>query len=230
MKRFYILALFLALTFALAAGLFFLPEKRYVLISVIAALFSCLPFFVHFEKKRISEREIVTVSVMIALGVASRFLFSVLPHFKPVTAIVIITGMYFGADAGFVTGAFTAFLSNFYYGQGIWTPFQMAGWGLTGFAAGLINKKGFLEKKSVLIVFSLISGVFYSLFMDIATPLEMSEGFNLKIYFTYVLAAIPVTITYAVSNVIFMLILRVPLGKKLKRLKTKYGIFEKEGS
>ena len=224
MKKIVIICVLLLL---FATGFFFFEDSRYMLVSMMAAILSCIPFFIRFEKKDISEREIVMVAVMTALNIASRFLFAAVPHFKPVTAIVIITGMHFGADAGFVTGAFTALISNFYYGQGPWTPFQMAVWGLIGFAAGIINRRGSLEKNKILqILFSALSGVLFSLALDIVTTLE-SGGFSFERYLLFIISSLPIMATYAVSNVIFILVLEKPIGKRLKRLKTKYGLFSK---
>ena len=216
-----------ALLMLFVSGLFMFENSRYMLISMLAAIICCIPFFIRFERKDISEREIVMVAVMTALNIAARFLFAVVPHFKPVTAIVIITGMHFGADAGFVTGAFTALISNFYYGQGPWTPFQMALWGFIGFSEGMINKKALLERNKILqIVFSALSGVLYSIALDIVTTLE-SGGFSFQRYFLFILSSLPIMATYAVSNVIFILVLEKPIGKRLKRLKIKYGLFSK---
>ena len=212
----------------LTIGFFIFEDSRYMLISMLIAVFSCIPFFIRFEKRDSSEREIVMVAVMTALTIAARFVFAAIAHFKPVTAIVIITGMYFGADAGFVTGAFTALISNFYYGQGPWTPFQMAIWGIIGFAAGIINRKGLLDKNKMLqIVFSALTGVIYSIAIDIVTTLESGE-FSIERYFLFILSSLPVMATYAVSNVIFILVLQKPIGKRLKRLKTKYGVYCKK--
>jgi uncharacterized membrane protein len=214
------------LLFAIAvAGYFFLGNSKYMALSLAGAIVSCIPFFIRFEKSGATEREIVMIAVMIALSVCSRFIFAALPHFKPVTAVVIITGMYFGADAGFVTGALTAVISNFYYGQGPWTPFQMAVWGLIGFTAGVINSKKLLKNRAVLIVFSALSGVVFSLLMDIWTTLSVEKAFSLSRYIVYVSTSLPIMAQYVVSNVIFILLLEKPIGKKLERIKTKYGMF-----
>src|SRR5690625_7953059 len=79
----------------------------------------------------------VVFAVLIALSSISRVLFAPIPVFKPVSAIVILTAIYFGAEAGFLVGALTALLSNIYFGQGPWTPFQMFAWGIIGLIAGL---------------------------------------------------------------------------------------------
>ncbi len=213
------------LLLAISASLF-LQNNGYMLISITAAVICCIPLFVSFEKNVNSSREIITIAVMIALSVAGRFIFTLIPHFKPVTALVIITGMYFGADAGFMTGSLTALLSNMQHGQGPWTVFQMAVWGLIGFLAGLLNIKGLLKNKLILILFSAFSGVAYSLIMDIYTTISTDSTFIIEKYLSYVLFSAPVMINYVVSNVIFMLILEKPIGKKLLRVKTKYGIFQ----
>lgn len=71
-----------------------------------------------------------------------------LPNFKPCSAIIIITAVAFGPEAGFLTGALTAFVSNFIFGQGPWTPWQMFTWGLVGFLAGILQNAGVFKGRS----------------------------------------------------------------------------------
>ena len=66
--------------------------------------------------KEMTSRRMVLVAIMTALSIAGRFI----PMFKPVTAISIITGAYLGGGSGFLVGALSALLSNFYFGQGPW--------------------------------------------------------------------------------------------------------------
>lgn len=226
MKKYIISIVCVLLLFAAAlAGFFLLDDRKYMTVSLVAAVIACVPFFIRFEKNKTSEREIVLIAVMSAISVISRFIFAALPHFKPVTAIVIITGMYFGCDAGFITGALTAIISNFYYGQGPWTPFQMAVWGLIGFIAGLLNRKKLLENKLILVAFSAFCGVLFSVLMDIWTTLSVDGVFSLNRYLMFIVSSLPVMADYIISNVIFILILKKPIGKKLERMKTKYGLF-----
>lgn len=226
MKKYIISTICVLLLFAAAAaGFFLLDDRKYMTVSLAAAVIACVPFFIGFEKNKTSEREMVLIAVMSAISVISRFIFAALPHFKPVTAIVIITGMYFGCDAGFVTGALTAIISNFYYGQGPWTPFQMAVWGLIGFIAGLLNRKKLLENRLALVAFSALCGALFSVLMDIWTTLSADGTFSVNRYIMFVISSLPVMAEYVVSNVIFILILKKPIGKKLERMKTKYGLF-----
>ena len=81
------------------------------------------------------------------------------------------------------------------------------------------------KRKIILCVFGVLAGALYSLTMDIFTVLFADGAFNLSRYLALVLAALPTTAEYAVSNVIFLLLLAKPIGEKLDRIKTKYGLF-----
>lgn len=214
----------LAVPAAVIASYIIFKEKFYAVASVLTALISCLPLFYAFNKKTNNSKELTVVAVMIAISVVGRFVFAFLPGFKPVTAITVIAAVYIGKEAGFAVGSLSAVVSNFYFGQGPWTPFQMFAWGILGFIAGLLYK--YLKKSKIaLCVYGVLSGVLYSLTMDIFTVLVADGTFNLSRYLTLVLAASPTTAEYAVSNVIFLLLLTKPIGEKLERIKTKYGLF-----
>lgn len=218
------LCVFLVAPLIVLCGVFFLGDRKYAFVSLALSVVACIPFFVSFEKGKNDARRIVIIAVMTALSVAGRFVFAPIPFFKPVTAIVIITAIYLGAEAGFITGAFSAVVSNFYFGQGPWTPFQMFAWGLIGFLAGLLAKR-LLESKVLFIIFGALSGVVFSFIMDVWTTLWADGTFNIARFIASITTAAPFTVVYMVSNVIFLLLLTKPIGRKLQRLKTKYGIF-----
>lgn len=204
-------------------GFCLFPDRSYAVVSLLLVIFACVPFFISFENKKSSSRTLVIIAVMTGLSVAGRFIFSPIPFFKPVTALVIITAIYLGPEAGFLTGALSAVISNFYFGQGPWTPFQMFAWGIIGFIAGLLSDK-IIRSKIVMIIYALLSGVLYSFIMDVWTTLWSDGYFNLSRFIGSVISAAPVTAVYAVSNVIFLLLALKPIGKKLDRVKTKYGL------
>ncbi len=205
------------------AGVKFFSDKQYAWISLCICVIACVPFFLAFEKGKSGTGKMIIVAVMVAISVIGRFIFAPIPGFKPVTAVVIITALYFGSEAGFMTGALTALISNFYFGQGPWTPFQMFVWGLIGLLAGLLAK--YLKDKLIsLSIFGLVSGALFSLLMDIWTVLWMDGTFNLKRYIAAIVSSLPFMAVYAVSNVIFLLLLGKPVGRKLERIKHKYGI------
>lgn len=217
--------LLLLVPISIWVGVTMFDDRKYVFISFVLVILVLIPFFLSFEQKDASIRYMVVIAVMTALSVVGRFLFAAIPGFKPVTAIVILTAVYFGVEAGFLVGALTALISNFYFGQGPWTPFQMFAWGMTGFIAGIpFIRKILMDNKLILVLFGMVAGVFFSLLMDVWTVLSVDGVFNVKRYITVVTLSVPFMITYAVSNVIFLLITIKPIGDKLERIKTKYGI------
>lgn len=218
------LCVFVVAPLIVLCGVFFFGDRKYAFISLVLSVVACIPFFISFEKGKNDARRIVIIAVMTALSVAGRFVFAPIPFFKPVTAIVIITAIYLGSEAGFITGSFSAVVSNFYFGQGPWTPFQMLAWGLIGFLAGLLAKR-LVESKVLLIIYGALSGIVFSFIMDVWTTLWADGTFNIARFVASITTAVPFTVVYMVSNVIFLLLLTKPIGSKLQRLKTKYGIF-----
>lgn len=216
-----IIALVIPVVLVLALTVF--RSKQYAFAFIAVALLSCIPFALSFEKKEQSVTRLVLISVMTALSVVGRFIFSAVPGFKPVTATVILTAMYFGPEAGFMTGAMTALISNFYFGQGTWTPFQMFSWGIIGFISGLMSEQ-LKSNKLLLYMFGALSGVLFSLLMDIYNVLYLDNGFNISRYIASVASSLSFTAIYAVSNVIFLILLAKPVGKTLQRVKDKYGV------
>ena len=216
-----ILLISVPISVLLAATVF--SDKSYAYLSLVIVVISLAALFISFEKKENSARQLIVISIMCVLSIVGRLVFAVIPAFKPVTAIIILLSMYFGGEAGFICGAMTALISNFYFGQGPWTPYQMLAWGLVGLFAGLLAP---LLRRNLIItcVYGALSGVIFSLIMDIQTAMWYTNEFNLAVYATKIGTSLPFTIIYAVSNVIFLLLLAKPIGKKIERLKIKYGI------
>lgn len=119
-------------------------DRAYLYASLVIIALILIPFYISFEKDRPYARQIVLVSVMTALAVASRAAFFWIPQFKPIIAVIIIAGAALGAQSGFIVGSMSAFVSNFLFGQGPWTPFQMVAWGLIGMLAGLLFNRYFM--------------------------------------------------------------------------------------
>ena len=201
------------------AGALVFDQKRHIIVSLAVAVMALLLFTAGFERKATGSRRLVIVSVMTALCFAGRFI----PFLKPISALTIITALYLGGEAGFLVGAMSAVLSNFYFGQGPWTAFQMLAWGMTGLFAGIFAEP-LKRRKWLLLVYGALAGVGYSFFMDIWTVLWYGEGFSFKLYLGALFTAIPYTASYAASNVLFLALLAKPFGDKLDRIKTKYGV------
>ena len=136
-------------------------DEKYNLIIIASFALSCLPFYFKYENSKPKIREVVVLATMIALTVVSRTIFMLTPSFKPVTAMVIICGIVFGPASGFMCGSLSATLSDFVFGIGPWTPFQMIAWGIIGYGAGIFSKNLF-KNKFLLYGYSAICGFMVS--------------------------------------------------------------------
>lgn len=206
--------------------------RAYYFISTLVIIETMLPFFVSFEKRRPQARELVTIAVMCALSVAARVVVQI-PNFKPMLGIIMITGIAFGAEAGFMTGSVGAFASNFFFSQGPWTPWQMMAYGIGGFIAGMIfHKRELFTKKPwrdavILGVFG-----FFGIALVVGPLLDCCTLFTTGTRITgkYVLAVFasgfPYNLQHGLSTGITMLLLAKPLLFKLRRIQIKYGMME----
>lgn len=130
---------------AIAAG--FLTEQRhYMAVSLAVLCCTMAPFFMVFEKRRPKAREIVLIAMMSALTVCAHIFCHMTIPIQIGTAMIILSGISLGPEAGFLIGAISRFVCNFYMGQGPWTPWQMFCWGLLGFLAGLAFNKVDLDQ------------------------------------------------------------------------------------
>ena len=176
-----------------------------------------------FSARRSEPAFITLTAVMTALSVVGRIAFAPFAGFKPCTAIIIITGLTLGAESGFFCGAFTALVSNIYFGQGLWTLYQMFSWGLIGMIAGLAA--GYLLRhRAALLTFALLSGCLYSVLMDVFSTLWEDGFFNPVRFLALTATTVPYTISYAVSNVVFILLLGNKMIFSIERVKRRYGI------
>lgn len=216
--------LLVGIPLVIALGVFAFRDRQYDMISLALAFLSCLPFYFSFEKHQTKTAELVIVAVLITIAVVGRLAFAALPGMSPVTAIAAIAGMYFGAAAGFLTGSLSAIVSNVLFGQGPWTPFQMLAWGMTGYFGGVLGKRNLLSQRWQLVVYGFFSGMAFSFIMDIWTVLSIGEPFLWSRYLAVLVTAAPFTLIYGVSNAVFLVFLKDPIGKRLARIKKKYGI------
>ena len=117
----YLLFTAAALIFIILWQLFFKAGTSFYLVCVIVIVLSLLPFFISYENSKPSAREVSLVAVLSALAVASRAVFYFVPQFKPIGAVVIVSAVCLGPQRGYIIGSLSAFVSNFIFGQGVWT-------------------------------------------------------------------------------------------------------------
>lgn len=194
-----------------------------------------LPFFLRFETRKPQARELVLIAVMSALAAASRIAFAFLPGFKPIIGIIMISGIAFGAESGFLIGAISVFASNFFYTQGPWTPWQMMAYGFAGFLAGIIfsRKRRQIEEKRKFIPIITTFGFFSILLiigplLDCCTVFTVLPTFTAKSVLGIFAAGVPVNIRTGFATAVTLLLVTKPLLRKLERIQTKYGLLNNE--
>jgi len=233
MKRstlFSLISIFLLLPATLYLGTQ-LSGKAYYITSTLVILETMLPFFFRFESRKPQARELAAIAVMCALAVAGRVAFP-LPNFKAITGIVMIAGIAFGAETGFMIGAVSAFASNFFFSQGPWTPWQMMAYGMAGFLSGLIfhrHCKKLLKNTPLLLGLMSVFGfvgivVVIGPLLDCSTIFATSSHLSWKYALAVLAAGLPHNVTHGISCALTLVIFSKPLLSKLSRLQTKYGM------
>ena len=217
----------LCIPLTIFAGVMYLGNQHYNITALLVLVECMLPFFLIFESRKPKARELVVIAVLCAIGVAGRSAFFMLPQFKPVMALVIIAGVAFGGETGFLVGAVTMLASNVLFSQGPWTPWQMFSMGIVGFLAGILFRKGLLRRsRGSLATFGAFAAVMiYGGIMNPAAALMYnSQSVNWEIILAYYISGLPMDLVHAAATAIFLLLAAEPMLEKLDRIKTKYGL------
>ena len=185
-----------------------------------------LPFFARFEVRRPQVSEIVLLAVMTAFAVAGRVAFYWAPQFKPVCAIVILTAVAFNAEAGFITGAAAGLISNMFFGQGPWTPWQMFGFGLVGFFAGILFRDREVKTAPMLIYGFFLGAHYLRCFARHRIAFYVLAGDELEGALAMYASGFTFNLIHASGTVVFLLLLQKPVLSKLRRIKIKYGMLQ----
>ena len=224
--------IFMAIMFLIAipitifSGIYYFDDRKYLFISLLVLLEAIAPFFIIFEGRKREAREIVMISVLCAIGVAGRLAFYMLPEFKPITAIVIITGVSLGAESGFLVGAVTMLVSNIIFGQGPWTPWQMFALGIIGFLSGIIFRKRKNRPNVIMLaVYGFLAAVvIYGGIMNPAAAVMAHARLNKATLISYYVTGFPIDLVNGVATLIFTILLTNPMMDKIERVKKKYDL------
>lgn len=211
-------------------GIVYFGKKSYGVVSILVLLECMAPFALIFEGRKPKARELVLIAALCALAVAGRAALFMLPGFKPVAALVILSGVAFGGETGFLVGAMSMLTSNVLFGQGPWTPFQMFAMGLIGFLAGVSFQKGLLRAGRVpLAIFGAVSVVLvYGGIMNPASAILYQPNLSLSVLKAYYLTGFPFDLVHAAATALFLWFGAEPMLEKLERVKRKYGLTEAE--
>lgn len=206
-----------------------IPGRSYYITGTLIILELLVPFFMAFEGRRPQARELVVIAVMCAIAIAARVAIPI-PNFKAIFAVIMLSGIAFGPEAGFMVGAISAFASNFFYGQGPYTPWQMMAYGAGGMLAGFCFAKGRLPRKPwVMAIFGFFAvALWVGPLLDTSSVFLMLSDINWNSLLLTYGAGLSVNISQAACTVLIMLLFGRPLLDKLDRIKLKYGMMEGE--
>ena len=206
-----------------------IPGRSYYITSTLMILELMVPFFMAFEGRKPQARELVVIAVMCAIAIVARTAIPI-PHFKAIFAVIMLSGIAFGPEAGFMVGAISAFASNFFYGQGAYTPWQMMAYGAGGMLAGFLFAKGRLPQKPwVMAVFGFFATILWvGPLLDCSHIFLMLSAINRDSVLAALISGFPVNLSQAICTVLIMLLFGRALLDKLDRVKTKYGMMEDE--
>lgn len=216
----------LAMGLALVAGFAQTALLMLLVVTVVLAL-----FFAGYEAGRPALRQIMPTLVLSALAAAGRILFAAVPDFKPVSAIAIIAGATLGRRNGFMVGALAALASNFFFGQGMWSPWQMYAWGMVGYLGGVLESAGVFDNRATgkprmvaLVTCGLASGALYGVIINAYGVLGFVRPFTWPGALAYVAASLPFDVIHGVATAVFLAVLYGPWTRRINRVVRKYGL------
>jgi energy-coupling factor transport system substrate-specific component len=194
-----------------------LPASLTLLAAALAAGFAW------YERKHPSARVLALVGALAALAVVGRIAFAAIPNVKPTTDIVLFAGLALGGAPGFAVGALAALVSNFFFGQGPWTPWQMAGWGavgLFGAALGRLSRGRELGRVPLAIACG-FAGLFFGVVMD-TFQWTLTEPHTVASYATISATSLTFNVAHALGNVVFCMLIGPAFVRSLRRYKRRF--------
>ncbi len=186
--------------------------------------------FVWYERSRPPAQVVALVAALAALAIAGRIAFAAFPNVKPTTDIVIFAGYALGAAPGFAVGALTALVSNLWFGQGPWTPWQMAGWGLCGILGAALALGVRNAGRLSLAATCGLAGVLYGALLNFSLMATYGGDLSLERYGVLAARAVPFDAAHVAGNVVFALVAGPALVRMLSRFRERFEWGRGEGS
>jgi energy-coupling factor transport system substrate-specific component len=179
--------------------------------------------FVWYERSRPPSQIVALVAALAALAVAGRLVLAAIPNVVATTDIVIFSGYALGAAPGFAVGALAGLISNFWLGQGPWTPWQMAGWGLAGvLGAALARATGRRAGRIELTLACGFAGIAYGALLNFSLMVSYGGEFTLDRWLTLEARAVPFDLAHAIGNVTLALVAGPAMVRMLMRFRERF--------
>ena len=188
------------------------------LILFLVGLFYAI--FKLYEQKKPPVESIVLIAVLTALATVGRIILMSIPAVNLASFIIIMVGVVFGKEEGFIVGALTAFVSGLFMGMGYWVLFQMLAWGLMGASAGFLASR--FDNVGFRIVFGLLWGFFYGWITDISAIFYSGTALEITPIIALYLNGVSYDLTHGVTNAVLLVVLYDWFKKMFTRAKVKY--------
>lgn len=206
-------------------SLILLFQQQYLISTTLLLALVFLRIIIRFERSATSTRGIVMLAILTAVASVSRIPFAFIPNVQPATFVVIISGIVFGKESGFMVGALTALVSNIFLGQGPWTPWQMLAWGMIGFCAGLLKNSWLIKSTAGQVLYGILSAFVFGWIMNLWVVLTVLQEFHWgEILFIYG-SSFLFDLAHALANVFFLLLFSKSWIRTLSRFQKKYDVF-----
>ena len=192
------------------------------LVTSVCACVALVPFFVGFERSRRRARDLMPIVVLTALAVAGRLVFAPVPAIKPIIALVVMGGLCFGRDDGFMIGALSMLVSNVFFGQGPWTPWQMFSMGLVGYLAGVMGSHGWLSRRWSIAAFGAAMALLYGFILDTWTIVGFVTNANAASVLATYAAGLANNVASAIGTVAFLVPIAHSWPRMFGRIKERY--------
>lgn len=229
-SRTYLTVVSIIIFFLLVASIVFFTHHAYLLVSLIIIACTMLVFFTRFEIRTIAGREVVILAILAAVAAIGRVPFGALPSVQPTSFVIIITGLVFGAESGFIVGAVAAIVSNLFLGQGPWTPWQMYAWGMMGVSAGLLRNTWFMRKMWGKVIFGFVWGYVFGWFMNGWIVVSNIENMTWEFLASIYVMSFYFDLAHGLSNVFFIIVFSASWIRIMERFKRKYGLLKRADS
>ena len=209
--------------FAVASAL--LPSlnalANWGLIAILLAVLVIVAFFFKFESVALGSKEIALVAMLVTISAFLRIPFAAIPSLQPCTYLIVCSGYVFGPIAGFMVGAMTPLISNFFLGQGPWTLYQMLAWGLIGYGAAYLPR--FKPGRKGLIVVGVVCGYIFGLITNIYFWLYFAYPLTLSTLLFAQLSSFWFDTFHAIGNAVFLGLFGMKTIAILERYKKRFS-------
>ena len=181
-----------------------------ILLSLIAWI------LIKTEKKIDTKNEFFALSLILVFAVFGRILLNPIPNVQPVTVLILLTGIHFGASRSIILASLVALISNMYIGHGIWTFYQAGAWSVIGVIGAIFSSTMLSENKININVLAPIA-IFSAFLFDWIVSLSALHVISIELMPAYIISGIPYDLLHAAGNLAFVAWLANPISKLMQK-------------